>query len=144
GNLTQLQNHSGLLPNDRPHQAKVYGSYEWSFGLTTGVFGQFYSGTPITKRGAYPVFHGTGKRFIAPRGSSGRTPDIYTLDLRLGYSIPVGKLLSVDLFGDVFNLTNAQRALTVDENWTFAAAATTADPAECGGPGTGPGTSSRR
>jgi hypothetical protein len=77
---------------------------------------------------------------ITGRGSEGRTPDIYTIDLHLAYSIPIGKVLSLSLFGDVFNVTNAQRAVTVDEVWTRAAAEVTMDPNECGGPGTGPGT----
>jgi hypothetical protein len=38
-------------------------------------------------------------------------------------------------------VTNQQATTAVDENWTFAAATHTEDPAECGGPGTGPGTS---
>jgi len=45
----------------------------------------------------------------------------------------------VSLFGDLFNLFDAQKAVTVDEIWTFARK-NTSDPNECGGPGTGPGT----
>jgi hypothetical protein len=131
---------NGRLPNDRSHQAKLYGSYEWSFGLTSGLVAQFFTGTPVSKRGAVPGFGGGGQRFITPRGSEGRTPDIYTIDLHLAYSIPIGRVLSLSLFGDVFNATDAQRAIMVDEIWTRAAAETTVDPNECGGPGTGPGT----
>ena len=138
--LARLANTFGTLPNDRTHQAKVYGSYEWGFGLTTGLIAQYYTGTPTSKRGGYPGFGGLGQRFITERGSAGRTPDIYTIDLHLSYSIPIGKVLSLSLMGDVFNLTDAQRAVAVDEIWTNAIAATTLDPNECGGPGTGPGT----
>ncbi len=135
-------NTSGLLPNDRTHQAKLYGSYQWSFGLTSGLVAQYLSGTPISKRGNFtrhPVFS-RGQRFITPRGSAGRTPDLFTLDLHLGYTLRIGSALSVSLFGDLFNVTDSQRAVSVDEIWTNARKDRTEDPNECGGPGTGPGT----
>jgi hypothetical protein len=135
-------NTSGLLPNDRTHQAKLYGSYQWSFGLTSGLVAQYLSGTPISKRGTFSrrPFFSSGQRFITPRGSAGRTPDLFTLDLHLGYPLRIGNALSVSLFGDLFNATDAQRAVAVEEIWTFARADRTEDPNECGGPGTGPGT----
>jgi hypothetical protein len=133
-------NASGLLPNDRTHQVKLYGSYQWSFGLITGLFAQYLSGTPISKIG-YHQFYGPF-RYIAPRGSAGRTPDLITLDLHTEYPIPLAKRhLTVALFADLFNVTDAQHPIVVDQIWTFAAARTTEDPNECGGPGTGPGTS---
>jgi hypothetical protein len=52
----------------------------------------------------------------------------------------MGNALSVSLFGDLFNVTDSQRAISVDEIWTNARADRTEDPNECGGPGTGPGT----
>jgi hypothetical protein len=135
-------NTSGLLANDRTHQAKLYGSYQWSFGLTSGLVAQYLSGIPISKRGNFPLrqFFSQGQRFITPRGSAGRTPELFTLDLHLGYTLRMGNALSVSLFGDLFNVTDSQRAVSVDEIWTFARADRTEDPSECGGPGTGPGT----
>ena len=129
-----LQRANGLLPDDRTHQAKLYGSYQWSFGVTSGLVARYLSGTPVSKLGSF------GGRFITPRGSAGRTPDLFTLDLHLGYTLRFGTALSVSLFGDLFNLTNAQKALSVDQNWTNADAPSPADPSECGGPGTGEGT----
>lgn len=124
----------GSLPNERTHQAKLYGSYQWGFGLTSGLIAQFFTGTPVSK------VDGAG-RFITARGSGGRTPDIYNIDLHLAYSIPVGKVLSLSLFGDVFNVTDAQRAIAVVQTWTRDGnAAEPVDPNACGGPGTGPGT----
>jgi hypothetical protein len=135
-------NTSGLLENDRTHQTKLYGSYQWSFGLTSGLVAQYLSGTPISKRGNFPLrqFFSRGQRFITPRGSAGRTPDLFTLDLHLGYTLRMGNALSVSLFGDLFNVTDSQRAVSVDEQWTSAQKDRTEDPNECGGPGTGPGT----
>ena len=128
-------NTSGLLPNDRTHQAKLYGSYQWSFGLTSGLVAQYLSGTPINKLGTFSrrPFLSRGQRYITPRGSAGRTPDLFTLDLHLGYTLQVGRALSVSLFGDLFNVTDSQRAVSVDEIWTNAPKDTTEDPNECGG-----------
>lgn len=127
----------GSLPNERPHQAKLYGSYEWSFGLTSALVAQFFSGTPVSK------IDGAG-RFLTSRGSEGRTPDIYKIDLHLAYSIPIGTVFSLSLFGDAFNLTDAQRAIAVDQTWTRDRGGETVDPDACGGPGTGPGTACPR
>lgn len=135
-----LVNAKGLLPNDRTHQAKLYGSYQWSFGLTSGLVVQYLSGTPISKKGTLRPNAAFGQRFITPRGSAGRTPDLFTLDLHLGYTLLIGKALSLSFFGDLFNVTNSQEAVTVDQIWTNARAERTEDPNECGGPGTGPGT----
>jgi hypothetical protein len=133
-------NASGPLPNDHAHQVKLYGSYRWSFDLTAGFFAQYLTGTPISKIG-FHEFGGSYRRFITPRGSAGRTPDIFTIDLRAEYPISLQKgSLTIAVFADVFNVTDTQKPTYVDEMWTFAAARQTEDPNECGGPGTGPGT----
>jgi hypothetical protein len=134
-------NASGPLPNDRTHQAKLYGSYRWSFGLTTGFFAQYSSGTPVSELGFHEFYGALPLRFITPRGSAGRTPAIFSLDLHTEYPINLTKSgLTVALFADLFNLTNDQKPIAVDEIWTNAGARQTEDPNECGGPGTGPGT----
>ena len=102
--------------------------------MTSGLVARYLSGTPISKMGSF------GGRFITPRGSAGRTPGFFTLDLHLGYTLRIGNAVSVSLFGDLFNVTNAQKAVSVDQNWTYADAPSPPDPNECGGPGTGPGT----
>ncbi len=130
----------GLLPNDRQHQFKVYGSYVTDFDLLIGWYGQFLSGTPISKLGAHPIY-GTSERFVIPRGSFGRTPDVYNLDLRFEYPIKLGGGgTEIKLIADIFNITDQQEPTEVDQDWTFERLAATTDPNECGGPGTGPGT----
>jgi hypothetical protein len=134
-----LEGADGPLPNDRPHQLKVYGAYTAPFGLTIGGFGWYLSGTPVSKLGVHTTY-GPNERFITPRGSAGRTPDTWNLDLHFSYPIPWGSGREVLLVADVFNVANQQRAVTVDETWTFNPLVATEDPDECGGPGTGPGT----
>ncbi|MGH6690385.1 MAG: TonB-dependent receptor [Gammaproteobacteria bacterium] len=127
----------GPLPNDREHQFKVYGSYLWPFRLVTGFYAQYLTGTPISQLGAHSVY-GNQERFVTPRGSFGRTPDLWNVDLHLEYPLAFGGL-ELKLIGDVFNVTDQQEAVLVDQEWTLADE-TAADP-DCGGPGTGPGTS---
>ena len=135
-----LKGAEGLLPNDREHQFKVFGSYVWPFKLVTGFYGQFLSGTPISKLGGHTIY-GANERFITPRGSAGRTPDTWNIDLHLEYPITFGNDSSLRLIADVFNITDESKAATVSQTWTNARLTETTDPNECGGPGTGPGTS---
>lgn len=130
----------GRLPNDRPNQFKVYGSYLWPFKLTTGFTGQYLDGTPISKLGAHNVY-GANERFIIPRGSFGRTAAIWNIDVHVEYPITFGSGLQLKLIADIFNITDQQEPLTVDQEWTTERLRATVNPNECGGPGTGPGTS---
>jgi outer membrane receptor protein involved in Fe transport len=134
-----LEGAFGPLPNDRTHHFKVYGSYNWPFRLVTGFFGQYMSGTPISKFG-FDEF-GNAERFVTPRGTEGRTPDLAHLDLHLAYPIDLPSSLELQVIADIFNVTNQQSATVENQIWTFAERQRTVDPGECGGPGTGPGTS---
>lgn len=127
----------GLLPNDREYQFKLYGSYLWPFRLTTGFYAQYLDGTPISQLGRHSIY-GANERFVSPRGSFGRTPDVWSLDLHFQYPIQLGGN-ELNLIADVFNVTDEQEASTVSQTWTNANQ-NAADPL-CGGPGTGPGTS---
>jgi hypothetical protein len=133
-----LQGAEGLLPNDREYQFKVYGSYLWPFRLTTGFFAQYLDGTPISKLGAHPIY-GANERFVVPRGSAGRTPDIWNVDLSLQYPIRFGAGNDLKLIVDIFNISDQQEAATVSQTWTNRRD-TVGLLNDCGGPGTGPGT----
>jgi outer membrane receptor protein involved in Fe transport len=134
---------TGLLPNDREHQFKIYGSYVWPFKLVTGFSGQFLSGTPISKLGAHPVY-GANERFVVPRGSAGRTDDVWNIDTHIEYPISFGGDLELKLIADIFNISDEQSATAVNQTWTNASRDNPTTPdvneATCGGPGTGTGT----
>lgn len=134
----------GLLPNDREYQFKAYGSYLWPINLTTGFYFQWLDGTPISKLGAHPIY-GANERFVTPRGSAGRTPDVWNLDLHLQYPISFGSGSELQLIVDIFNITDEQETTTVDQTWTNADEDEDGNPLpglanDCGGPGSGDGT----
>ena len=66
----QAVNSTGLLPNDRPHVFKMSGTWRASGALEAGAIFNWMSGTPLNRFGAGPFGY---PRFLAPRGSVGRT-----------------------------------------------------------------------
>ena len=114
-----LEGAFGLLPNDREYQFKAYGSYLWPFKLTTGFYAQFLDGTPISKLGRHRIY-GNNERFVTDRGSEGRTPDVWNLDVHLQYPISFGNGSDLNLIVDIFNITDENEATAVDQTWTRA------------------------
>ena len=134
--VSLLANSYGRLPNDRPHQFKFNGSYETPWRLV--LAGNFYmqSGIPFNALIPHPVY-GNNEGFLFPRGTAlvpdltaingnggiegaiggNRTPTTYNLDLGLYYPIRLSERTSLRLTADWFNVTNAQRALTLDQTF---------------------------
>jgi outer membrane receptor protein involved in Fe transport len=120
----------GRLPNDRPHQLKFNGSYQTPFRLV--VSGNFYvqSGIPFNQLIPHPVY-GNNEGFGVPRGTAlipgdapggitggkTRTPTTWNLDLGAYYPIKFSEDMQLRLTADWFNVTNAQRAVTLDQTF---------------------------
>lgn len=111
-----LYNTYGPLPNDRPHQFKFDGAYEWGFGLQTGLSFRAQSGTPISYLGPHPIY-GNGEAFLAPRGSAGRTPVVTNLDVHVAYKHQFTERYRGQIILDVFNVLDQQKAITVDQRY---------------------------
>jgi hypothetical protein len=79
-------NSTGLLPTDVTHVFKFCGSYEFPFGLSAGASFLLQSGTPINEFGGSSFMPGY-TTFLRPRGSAGRTPMLWDLNVRLTYDI---------------------------------------------------------
>jgi hypothetical protein len=111
-----MTNAYGLLPNDRTHVAKAAASYRFGAGVTLGGFLTVASGTPLSEYGtsAYGTFY---KTFVRPRGSAGRTPAIWSLDLHASYELPVARdgRVRPRLLLDVFNVGSPRRALLYEQ-----------------------------
>jgi hypothetical protein len=115
-----LFNRDGPLPEDRPHNVKVLGSYFIPFGNNTVVIGAQFnaqSGTPIDVVGYSPVY-GRREAYILPRGAGGRTPWVSAFDLHVSYRRKINQLFTMEAYLDFFNLFNQHAATGVDMEWT--------------------------
>jgi len=119
----------GRLPNDRPHQFKFDGSYQWPFKLMTSGSFRTQSGVPFNALVPHPVY-GDNEGFcipglscvprgtaISPLTGNNRTPTTYNLDLGAYYPISVGEGKQLRLQVDWFNVFNNQRAIKQDETF---------------------------
>ncbi|MDP3785648.1 MAG: TonB-dependent receptor [Undibacterium sp.] len=128
---------NGHLPNDRTHQLKAFGFYEFNPEWSLGANMLIQSGRPKVCRGVdlisehgenpnYPIGvewggpgYGTAYMFCngvpAPRGSLGRMPAEKRLDLSLTYKPNYLKGLVVGV--DMFNVLNDQTILTRNETY---------------------------
>ena len=119
-----LDGADGDLPNDRRHQLKMWGGWEFADGWQTSAALHFSSGRPRNAFGYHPSdpyarsrgplsFYRQGE--LTPRGSLGTTADVYRLDLGLKYTNDAlfGGTLIARL--DVFNVLDLDAELEVDE-----------------------------
>ena len=115
-------NNHGLLSNDRTHQLKLDGTYEFSSGPVTGMtFGlstHYASGVPLTAYG-YSFAYSNWEYYLTPRGSLGRGPAEYEADIHVGYPIRAGAA-RVTIVADVFNVLNLQRKILLDNRYNLA------------------------
>ncbi len=119
--VSLLENSYGRLPNDRPHQFKMNGTYQTSFKLM--LSGNFYiqSGIPFNALIPHPVY-GNNEGFGVVRGTavnpftgSTRSPTTFNLDFGAYYPIKMGEKREFRIMFDWFNVTNTQRAVREDE-----------------------------
>jgi len=128
--VSLLANAYGRLPNDRPHQLKINGSYRtpWKILLSSNFYIQ--SGIPFNALIPHPVY-GNNEGFGVQRGTAivpsarpggitgggNRTPVTYNLDLGAYYPIRIGENRELRFQMDWFNVTNQQRAVKLDETF---------------------------
>ena len=102
----------GNLELDRPVQARIDAIYNAPFGLSAGLGFYVRSGLPISRLGYFNDFY-PGTLYLDTRGSTGRTPTDYDLNLSLGYNWNVGPVTITPMLY-VFNLINRQTVVNVD------------------------------
>ncbi len=113
-----LVNSYGLLPLDRTHVLKLYGGYFFeNIPLELSANFQLQSGTPISALGADDAY-GVNEGFAKVRGTAGRTPTTWTLDIGAQYTFKLWKS-NLGLRADIFNITNEQRATAVDQTYNI-------------------------
>ena len=99
----------GVLPSDRTHYIKAYGSYAFPFGVTAGLTAYGRSGLPrstsilMSRMPIYPEnYFDTGQR----------TPFTLYADMFLEYNLRIAKKYTVSLNATIFNITNTSTILT--------------------------------
>ena len=107
----------GRLTLDRPHQAKLQAAYVFPFGLTMSASAYYQSGLPLSRVGWWDAYIGP-ELFITPRGSEGRSPDTYEMDLQADYGLQLGPV-TVHILASLFNVLNRQEVTQVDQVWAL-------------------------
>jgi outer membrane receptor protein involved in Fe transport len=112
--VEQVPNSTGLLPNDRTHVLKAFGSYRFKFGLSAGGFFTWQSGTPLNEFGvANAAFGPFNPAFLVKRGSAGRTPPIWNLDLRFMYEPRIQ--IPARLILDLLHVGNPREVVDIEQ-----------------------------
>jgi len=120
--LSLLPNKDGPLPGDVPNSFKVDAGYVYelsprmSFNFGGNV--RVDQGQPLNYLGAHPTYL-AGEAYVLPRGSAGRTPWVWQLNLRGTANYKVSRDYALGFTLDMFNVTNNREVLTVDQNYTF-------------------------
>jgi hypothetical protein len=107
------KNSAGLLPNDRTHVFKLTAAYRPVPPLQIGGFLTVQSGTPENAFG--PDTYGFGPTFLVPRGSVGRTPTIWDLNLRFAYELPWRRFAAGRAVLDLLHVGNPRTVVGVDQ-----------------------------
>jgi len=98
----------GPLTTDRPHQFKVFGSYAFDFGLTTGFFVSGQSGVPVTRTMDTPE-----TLTVDGRMSDGRTPFMLLTNVYAEYNLAITDSYRIQLNVNVDNMFNIKTATQI-------------------------------
>jgi hypothetical protein len=115
--VQQIENSTGLLPNDRTHVVKVRGARGFDSGLSVGAYLAWMSGTPLNERGPSPYHFLPMNTYLVKRGSAGRTPSVLDLNLRATYDLPLSWLSSGGsrVVLDVLHIGSPRKAVSIDQ-----------------------------
>lgn len=97
----------GLLRTDRTHQFKAYGAYAFDFGLTLGFNAYVMSGVPLQTE---LYLNGSREFYPLGRGSEGRTPWLWQIDLYAEYNLKLSEALTLQFNANITNLTDNDMA----------------------------------
>jgi len=120
----------GPTPGTIPHKIKIYGTYRLPFGLDIGGLfywstGWVYTESYVFMPGRYDIYYNwpLGNNQYVKTGQQ-RTPSYYQIDLKFNYKLKLTQQIILDLFLDVYNVTNNQAPFDVQygrnsPNWRY-------------------------
>jgi hypothetical protein len=114
-----MTNSNGLLPNDRTHVLKINGFYKTHLGMTCGFSLIWQSGTPLSEMGG--SMHGQWwPLFLTTRGSLGRLPSLWDMNLRLAYELfhESAARIKPRLIMDIFHV-GSQKTCIQQDQWHY-------------------------
>ncbi len=100
----------GRLGTDRPHVAKLFGSYNFKSGTELGGFFYAGSGTPLTTN--FQTQNNVGV-FAFGRGDLGRTPVYNQTDLMIAHEVKMGEGKRIRFEFNMQNLFNQKTARSI-------------------------------
>lgn len=107
----------GPLSNDRAIVANAGFTYNWDNGFSSTLLSKFQTGTPLSKLYGLISYDNSGELPAGGRGGWGRTPNIITFDWSGQYMMKLPGTQRISFRADVFNLFNASRPTTYDQDW---------------------------
>jgi hypothetical protein len=104
----------GPTPGTIPHKVKIFGTYRTPFGLDVGALFYWNSGMKYTEAynfypGPYDIYYNWplgGGEYV--KTGQEKTQSYYQIDLKFNYGIRLKDVAVLDLFLDVYNITNRQ------------------------------------
>lgn len=106
----------GILPSDRTHYFKAYGSYAFPFGLTIGVVAYGRSGLPRTTNLSFNDMQ------IFPDGyfdTGKRTPFTAWADAYIEYNIKFGGKYTFNINATISNITNTKTIQSYYDRYNY-------------------------
>jgi hypothetical protein len=120
----------GPTPGSIPHKIKLFGTYRLKFGLDIGALLYWNSGWKYTESyvflpGRYDIYYNydRGDNNFVQTGQE-QTQSYFQLDLKFNYRLKLTQKLFLDLFLDIYNVTNNQAPFDLqygrnDPTWEY-------------------------
>jgi hypothetical protein len=122
--VSSLANKDGPLPTDTPNAFKLDGGYVYELNAKTqlllGGSVRVIQGTPLSILARNPdrPSYGPTESFVLPRGSDGRLPWQYSINLRAAASYKLSPQYALGLNVDLQNVTNYQPVIAQDQSFS--------------------------
>jgi outer membrane receptor protein involved in Fe transport len=121
----------GPLSNDRAHQFKVSGFYNFDFGFEIGATAYWQEGRPLSAQGWSDAYR-NNELWLTQRGALGTMPAEYEMDLHFAYPLRLGDTMNLTFALDIFNVLNRQGVTDVDQLYDLSEGELVPNRAGCG------------